>query len=425
MHDNLRAIEAEKSVLGAIILDGLTAMDRAIRLRPEHFALSSHREIFVVCGALLQKHNVIDLVAVRGALGERIDSVGGMAYLSGLSDGVFRNFDMTQRVDAILEAWKLRTGSEICSRYGAQFASGEDSALTLAALQSEVIDTIQESAEQDDPLVASWADAELQRLLAEAHAETSMGYSYGCRQLNAWTNGMRPGEVTVVGARSGIGKSALMKQATVANCRVGNGVDLFSLEMTRTQIIRGLVAIISQVEYRKLIRPNLMRAKERIAVEVAFNEIKDWPLRVYDRSDIHIDQICALARMGVRRSGTKLVCVDYAQSVEADGKDERLKVASVSRKLTKLSKAEGNHLLLLSQLRKVSHEQSSSPPTVADLRETGQLENDAHVVVLLHRGWDSDHGRISNSSSLIIPKCRDGVTGVLESTFNPANLCFE
>jgi replicative DNA helicase len=417
--------DAEKSVLGAIMIDGLRAMDECLRLRPEHFYLQSHQEIFKAFRSQLVDHPVIDVLAIQNALGSRINAVGGIAYVVDLSAGIFRGFDITQRVDTILEKWKLRRGMEICDQYGARFRNSGPSAETLAALQSEVLEAIQETTEQDEPLVAAYSNAAFDELMQKSFSPNATGLSYGVNSLDSWTCGMQPGQVTVVGARSGVGKSALMKQAAAANARKGIPVTMFSLEMTRDEILGGLWAIVSGVEYRKVTRPHLLRPDERAALQTAMQTVKGWPLRIYDKAELDINQIVAFARMNVRRYGAKLVCVDYAQSVEAEGRDERTKVASVSRKLTKMAKAEQCSLMLLSQLRKVSHEYYSHPPTVADLRETGQLENDAHIVILLHRGWDSQACCVEDNASIIIPKVRAGKTGALHAKFNPNNLCFE
>lgn len=425
MQDNHYSLEAERSVLGALMSDYPVALDACLRLRPEHFFLASHRSIFSTCQRLLGAHTKLDLLAVRTALGTELDGLGGMAYLSELTEGIYRGFDPSQRVDSIIEKWKLRRGIQICSNYSARFDGGDCAEDTLAALQADVFDAIQDAAEHDDPHVDSYTDAALNDLMERATAPDSTGLSYGLDSLDAWTGGMHPGQVTVCGARSGVGKTSLMKQATVANASKGIPVALFSLEASRSEVLEGLWAIVSGIEARKVSRPHLLTHDERTRLASAAKMVRAWPLRIYDNAQLTIDQIVALARMNVRAHGAKLICVDYAQSVEAEGKDERTKVQAVSRKLTKMAKSEQCALMLLSQLRKMPHEQYSRLPTAADLRETGQLENDAHVIVLLHRGWDDENQRISNDATIIIPKIRRGQTGALPAHFNPADLRFE
>ncbi len=418
------SVESERSVLGAIIFDGITALDRCIRLEPEHFYLDSHRIIFRACRDLLKEHPVIDSQGLRTALGGDLARLGGMAYVSALTDGIFGGFDITQRVALILDTWKRRRAMQLCDAYSAQFAdlasSSEDS---LATLQAQILDVIQESGEVDEPHVSAYSDAAFADLMERSKAYDQSGMTYGLAELDRRVGRMQPGQVTVVGARSGVGKTSLMKQTALANVRAGIPVTMFSLEAPRQEVLEGLWAVLAEVPFPKVTHPYRLDRAERERLEYAKNALAKMPLQIYDRADLHINQIVAFARMQVRK-GTKLVCVDYAQKVESDGRDERLRVAAVSDKLTKMTKNEGNHLMLLSQLRKVPSEQYSKPPTAADLRETSQMENDAHVIVLLHRGWDETTCKIPLEASVIVPKCRRGETGAFPARFDPLTASF-
>jgi replicative DNA helicase len=215
-----------------------------------------------------------------------------------------------------------------------------------------------------------------------------------------------------------------MCHAAYVNAVRGNGVDLFSLEMNRTKILWRLWAIDSGLPFNSIKRKLLNETERKRLRETAYR-VAELPIRIYPDSEMTLGQIAAMARLSARRNGMKLFAVDYAQIVNAEGKDERMKVTAVSRTLTKLAKTEGVHLMLLSQLRKVPQEMYSKPPHVGDLRETGQLENDAHTVILAHRGWDDDASRISLDAELIVPKQRDGATGALKASFNPDSLIFD
>jgi replicative DNA helicase len=419
------AEHAEKTVLGCIMRNGIPAMHQCLRLRPEHFYLPTHQDIFRSCQQIRAQQNDIDVGLVSSQLGYQLGTQE-WCYADALTDGMYRGFNPSPHIEAILEAWRRRQGLSLCNSYAAAFANGDQSSSeAFAELQNKLFAAMAQSIENDDPQVSAYSDAVWERFNERASGEVQSGLSYGLAPLDSFTNGMQPGQVTVVGARSGVGKSSLMKQAAAVNLIRGVPVSMFSLEMSRDEILAGLWSIVSGVEYRKLIRPHLCTHAERTALEAAKETVKQWPLRIYEDSDLHLNQIVAYAQMDVRRYGTQLVCVDYAQNVEAEGKDERTKVASVSRSLTKMAKTERCSLLLLSQLRKVPHEAYKNPPIVADLRETGQLENDAHTVVLLHRGWDDENCRVSHDATLIIGKNRHGSPGALRARFNPASVCFE
>jgi replicative DNA helicase len=419
------AEHAEKTVLGCIMRNGIPAMHQCLRLRPEHFYLPTHQDIFRSCQQILAQQNDIDVGLVSSQLGYQLGTQE-WCYADALTDGMYRGFNPSPHVDAILEAWKRRQGLSLCSSYAAAFANGDQSSSeAFAELQNKLFAAMAQSTENDDPQVSAYSDAAWDRFSERASGEAEPGLTYGIAPLDRFTNGLQPGQVTVVGARSGVGKSCLMKQAAAANLIKGIPVSLFSLEMSRDEILAGLWSIVSGVEYRKLIRPHLCTHSERDALAGAKDLVKGWPLRIYEDGGMDLNQIVAYAQMDVRRHGTQLVAVDYAQSVVAEGKDERMRVASVSRALTRMAKSERCSLLLLSQLRKVPHESYKNPPTVADLRETGQLENDAHAVILLHRGWDDENCRVSHDASVIVGKNRHGSPGALRARFNPASLTFE
>lgn len=415
--------QAEKSVLGCLLLDGITALERCHRLREEMLTLDSNRRIFRVLTRMISNGASVDYLGVSEELRKSrdLDAVGGLSYLMDLGSDIPRNFDPAAHVETIIEKWKLRCGLSICERYSSQFSDESPSDETLSLMQSDVFDAMQEMTDRDDPHVSAYTVKELNEALD--YSVSPMGLEYGHKELDEFTLGMQDGEVTVVGARSGVGKTSGMCQATAVNCRKGKSVDLFSLEMKRKMILRRLWAIESGISFNKIHRKLLSEAEKKI-VRAAALRVADWPLRIHDDGELTLGQIAGLARLSARRHNMKLFAVDYAQIVNAEGKDERTKVSSVSRTLTKLAKTENVHLMLLSQLKKVPVEHYSKPPHVGDLRETGQLENDAHTILLLHRGWDEEASKISFDAEIIVPKARNGGTGAIRASYSPDNLTF-
>ena len=414
---------AENAVLGCLMIDGLEALERCQRLRPEMFYLSSNQTLYAVLVELAEEGKQPDYMLVAEALTRKrsLDSVGGITYLMDLGKDLPRRFDPQPHVDRIIEKWKLRRGMIICERYSSQFAAEEGADELLSQMQGDVFDAMQEKAQFCDPLVLTYSIATLDKFLNPTELEE--GLEFGISRMDEVTGGMRPGEVTVVGARSGVGKSSLMCQVAAIHCKRGVPIDLFSLEMTKETLLHRLWSIESGVSFTKIHRQSC-DLSERESVKAAALRVAEWPLRIHDDAELTLSHIASLARLSARRNAMQLFVVDYAQIVNADGKDERLRVAGVSRTLTKLAKSEKVHLMLLSQLRKVPAEQYSRAPHIADLRETGQLENDAHLVALLHRGWDEDSGSISNDAEILLPKQRNGVTGTIPAKFEPRNLTF-
>jgi replicative DNA helicase len=423
------SVDAERSILGGILLSD-ELIDEARGALGEHdFALDSHRRLFRVMSELRDKEKAIDIITLYDELSKRnwIESIGGIAYIASLTEGMPRRISIGDYIHIVKEKSALRQLINLCSGAITEAADqGVEPTSIIGKIQDGMQDILNDD-ETDDPLVQSYTIPILDEFERARHTqEEEMCLSYGLYNLNQATDGgMRHGEVTVVGARSGVGKSTLMMQAARDNCEKGIPVHLFSLEMTRKQILHRLWSMVSGVPYKKIRRPKLSLPDDARRVRDAASIVAEWPLRIHDKSELHISKIVALARLSIRRHGSQLIIVDYAQNVEADGKDERTKVSSVSSKLTAMIKHEKAHLMLLSQLRKVPREMYSHPPHVGDLRETGQLENDAHVVILLHRGWDEQNQCISHIGMAIIPKQRNGETGVVDFKFNPVTVEFE
>lgn len=426
MHDALSAPHSERVILGQLVIDGMAAMEHCLRLEPSMFHLSSHATLFRECRAMAGEGNDWSLISLLERLEDRKLTLGlEQDYLAGLMETTFQRNRPTEHVERIIAAWKRRRGAELCERYGATLRDGGDADETLSELQTNVLDVIAEAQHEDDPSVTRHAEAVWEDLEVRSSEDgQQMGLSYGCDALDDWTGGMRGGELTVLGARSGVGKSALVCQALNRICGGGEAADFFSFEMDREEVLHRLWSINSGISFAKIDMPRLLLPAEKQHVREAAARSKSWNLRIHRDPGMTIDELVARARMSVRRNGCKLVAVDYAQIVPADGRDDRTRVAAVSTKLRTFAKDEGCHVLLLSQLRKVPPEQYSHPPTAGDLRETGQLENDAHVIVLLHRPWDNEANCIADDASLLIPKFRRGRTGMLRSHFEGRTLTF-
>jgi replicative DNA helicase len=416
--------DSERVVLACLLLDGIDATEQCNRLRSEMFSLDSHQRIYNALCKLIESGAQPDYMALADVLRKdgALENVGGIAYLTDLPTGVPAHYNPTHHIETIIEKWKLRRGLQICERYSMQFQAETPSDEALSRMQADVFDALMENSQREDPHVSAYAVQVLDKLLD--YSAPPEGMTYGHTRLDRNTLGMQPGEVTVGGGRSGVGKSSLGIRAGWSNARKGIPVVFFSLEMGRETVMCRLLALESGLTY-KAIRQKLLNPMQRQELTAATGRLSEMPFYIYDDAEMTLGRIAAAARFLARRHGVKLVIVDYAQIVNADGKDERTRVANVSRTLTKLAKTEGVHLVLLSQLRKVPPADYNNPPHIGDLRETGQLENDAHVVILAHRGWDETENHLSYEGMFYLPKQRNGATGSFPVRFNPDNLSFE
>jgi len=422
------SIDAEKSILGAILLDNDAYNEASGKIHATDFALSAHQRIFARMSHLFEVERAVDIVTLSEELGrnKELQAIGGNAYLASLTEGLPWHLSISEYLGIVKSKSCARKVIAICSdaitRSADQFDEACDVAGNTANALEAVLSDLQGS---DDGSVAKTSIDALNSFLSFRSGHIRQERSYGHAKLDEFTGGMRNGQVTVIGARSGVGKTSLMCQAAERNCAKGIPVHLFSLEQKRDEILWHLWSIVSGVPYMRIFKPWLANEDDSCRVQQAAAEIVEWPLRIHDKSDLDINQIVSLARTSIRRHGTQIIAVDYAQNVEGPGKDERARVQNVSRRLTKMIKHEPASLMLFSQLRKIDRESYSKPPHISDLRETGQLENDAHTVILLHRPWDDGLARIADHGEFLLPKQRFGETGALQVEFNRRTVIFE
>jgi len=195
--------------------------------------------------------------------------------------------------------------------------------------------------------------------------------------------------------------------------------------MTRQQILRRMLCAVSGVPFPRVRDTKWATSQDMDALTRAAVEIEKWPLHIVDASGITIEKIAAASRLAIRRHGVKLVGIDYCQIVSAQGRDERLRVAAISRGLTRLAKDEQVPVVVLSQLSRPDRSNANRRPTMSDLRESSQLENDAHCIVLAHREWDEEYGKLKSDGVLIVAKQRSGETGAFPINYDKSTLTFE
>lgn len=418
-------VEIEKTILGACLLEDEYVDEARVVLNASDFFLDSHRRIFAAIMRLDNANLSVDTITVCQALKEskELDSVG-VGYVSDLTTGVPRKISFKDYVGIVKEHARRR---KLIALSEAAIAAAEDAdkPIGIMARMQDGIQGILDDSDVDDPSVGSYSVKALDRFHQQKRLTESPGLSFGLKALDESTGGMRPGEVALVGARSGIGKTALVCQALVENCRAGIRCCFFSLEMTRFQVLERLWSIVSGVAYKKITDPWLANVDDSARVEAAAAEVAEWPLDIHDKGEMHLSQIVAIARIAIRRKGAKLIAVDYAQEVNSDGSDVRTRVMATAQGLKAMIKHESATLILLSQLLKGNRDSNNKAPIVSDLIESGKLENIAHVIILLHRTWDEEARRISSEAAIIIPKQRRGETGIIQAKFNKKIVIFE
>lgn len=367
--------DIESALLGHCLTESEAYLEAEQFVSAADFGLGSHRLIFLAIGALLASGRPANMATLTQHLRERneLEGVNGAAFIASLTEGLVHSRGVVRDyATRIAEKARLRSLALLTYRASEEAQSGmADFDQVAADVENGLLNLRAKSLQGDSTIIGPAVPGLLDRMERERSRKGELlGLPTGLAPLDAMTRGYQPEELTVVGARSGSGKSALMCQTTAANCRLGTAVLVISLEMSRHALLRRLIAEDSAVPFPRVVDPRWATDSDMRAIEEAAARIQKWPLHIVDDSGLTIEKLSAMARLAVRRDSVKLVAVDYAQIVSAQGRDERLRVAAVSRGLTRLAKDEGVPVLAISQLARADRSNPNRRPVMSDLRES-------------------------------------------------------
>lgn len=396
--------EVEVSILGAILLDNHAYDQAAARVKVEDFHLDSHRRLWLAIVAIMEEGRPVDFNSLTEQLIQmkELESIGGVAYLIGLTDGLPRVKNIGEYIRILENHSTLRKLIHACSCTIRAAYERQDTARRIVGYHDDQV--MQIIARSDDTCAQTPAQFS-EDLLTEIHrdrarGEVLPGFSYGVADLDYKTTGIRPKEFTIIGGRPKDGKTALALQAIQANCSQKIPVAFFSVEMNKEAIHERLLSSVSKVPFRHLRERWRLTDEEMIRIHNAKEAIDEWPLYIDDSAEITVTEICARARLLQRRHGVKLVVVDYMQIINGHG-DIRQRLIKISRALRTLAKTHGLAVIGLSQLARPSDKNINKPPANWDLKESGSLEADANTILLIFRpeyvgGEDGNHDSSKN-----------------------------
>lgn len=415
----------ERAILGTCMMHAGAYDTAASRwLQAQEFSLDAHRRIFATIAELWEGGNQADLVAVCHALDARhqLEGIGGAEYVAGLlDDGVPDSADIRHHVSVVREAARLRRVQAACEAAGARALEGGERSAAVIGDLTDVLLQIQ--ADIDDPTadcVTRFSDAVFNEWRSEIGREQPIGLTTGLKSLDRLTTGVRCGEYWILGGRTGDGKSSLALQMVAANCAKGKTVHLFSLEMTKADVLHRLWAQVGDVSFEEI---RTARAGAEAAVQRAASIVHRWPLYVTEDSSLSASEICARARISIRQHKTELILVDFLQNVPNPAKDERERLTRISAHLRQLAKDTGVPVVGVSQLSRPRDGNPNVRPTRFSLKESGALECDAHCILMCYRPVD-DALKYMFEDELMISKQRHGQVGNLAVRFNTAKLIF-
>lgn len=426
---NLPVCEVEeRSILGAILENHAEAYDVAAQhgLTPEDFFPQSNRMIYSAMAEMGEAGEAIDIITLAGKLGDRgqLATIGGQAYLADLVNGVVYDrkslASYVKRVRNLSDLRKLISGCQATIAHAVDNGARAQECLDL--LSDNILQLQAGSTEAPTEQIAGSNDYPEWDGISR-HGQSLIGLTTGMNCLDNMTTGIRREEFWIVGGRTGDGKTSFALQVAAANCVEGVPVLFFSLEMSRQELAHRLWAQRSAVPFWKIRNPEHITNDEKGRVWRATEEISSWPLWVNDAGSLTIQKICSLARIAIRQHKIRLICVDYVQLISCPARDERERLTKVSNELRVLAKTTGVPVIAVSQLSRPRDGGANRRPNRFSLKESGSLENDAHVILLTYRPTN-EYDQPTGEDELIIAKQRHGSVGIELAYFKPEALKF-
>jgi len=425
--------EAERAVLGAVLLDPGAMLHIIEKLRVDEFYLESHRIVYQSCLDLHEKGETADLVTVRNHLTEQggLERVGGASYLSSLVDALPDVANVIHYAEIVHDKSVKR-----------QLMAAAQRILSTCALDHGEAREVVESAQKDvfriaeDTLsgglvpIRGLTDAELANIEAarETHS-TLTGLDTGYVRINELTSGLQRKDLIILAARPSMGKTSLgVNICAHAALRGGKNVAIFSLEMAAEQLVRRLLSSEARVD-QKRISGGYLSKSDWPKLELAAEALRDVNLWIDDTPGITSLELSAKARRLKQERGLDLVMVDYMQLMSGGARfsSRNEEVSAISRSLKAVAKELDVPMLVLSQLsRQPERRGGDHRPQLSDLRESGSIEQDADVVMFIIRPSVYDReAEDPRRAELIVAKQRNGPIGEIDLVFQHEFTRFE
>lgn len=381
------SLDAERACLGSILLDNTTWDQAAAKLTAEDFSIDSHRCVYLRMEELIENGRPVDFVTLTEQLGmhKEIEAVGGVAYITSLTDGLPRVKNIEQYVRIVEDKAMLRSMIHACNSTIQACYEQSDTARRIAGYHDETLQRIISGSDTAGQHVSEFSDEALTQIAnLRAKGPGLVGHSYGIEEVDLRTTGVRSKEFTIIGGRPKDGKTAIALSACQANCEAKIAVGFSSIEMNKEAILERLWSSVGRINADHLAEPHLLTDEEIVRLYNVKEQVDTWPLYIDEDADVTVSQLCARARLWQRRHGIKLFIVDYMQLISGTG-DMRMRMIKASRALRLLAKQQNLAVIALSQLARPSDKNINRKPQIWDLKESGSLEADANTILLIFR----------------------------------------
>lgn len=402
--------EAERIILGSVICHDKDMARLITAIQPEDFYRVGHRVIYEAMIELFNRGAAIDFVTIKEQLGGQLERAGGTAYVAGLVDGVPRITNIDDWCAIVRDHSTRRRLKAVALQIQQIADEGEDPQVLIDAALAEVLAVAHRAnagkgykAPQD---VAKAAMVRLDRLAQKGIC----GIPTGIHDFDDLTNGLNAPDLTIVAGRPGMGKTAAAITIAMNVAAQGKNVGFVSLEMGADQLG------VRELSKESNVNPHRLKVDEKAwgKVAQAYTVVSKLPIFVDDEPGQTLTKIMARARQLQAEHGLDVLIIDYLQLIHGEGKsrwDRQFEIAQIARGLKDMAKMLNIPVIALAQLSRESEKRADKRPQMSDLRESGEIEQAADIIVLLYREYEYDKSKDPEAAEWILAKNRNGVGG--------------
>jgi replicative DNA helicase len=418
-------IEAEIGVLGSMLLDREAIPQIVTHLRPESFYLESHRKIYRALVKLYDQNSPLDLITLTEYLekSRELEFVGGASALVNLPHAVPTSAHVDEYVKIVREKAVLRNlihaATEIVT---SSYNANEEVDKILDTAEQKIFDIVQTRSTGSSSVLFRDLVRQSMESIDRAYQRKGAltGLPTGYKDFDDMTSGLQPSDMIVVAARPSMGKTAFaLNIAEHVGVHAKQPVAVFSLEMSKDQLVQRLLCSHAEVNLHHVRRGFLSQNDWKLLVESA-NVLSEAPIFIDDTPGITVTELRAKARRLKSAYDIKFIVIDYLQLIQAFGQrsdGRQQEISEISRSLKGLARELNVPVLVLSQLNRAAENRPDNRPKLSDLRESGAIEQDADMVVLLLRKEYYNSEDCPGEADIIVAKQRNGPTGDFKLTF--------
>jgi replicative DNA helicase len=432
--------EAERSILGAILLDNTLQNEALSTLKSEHFFLDAHRRIYQRVAELSESNRPIDIVTLTEELlrYKELDAVGGAGYLASLTDGVPRRSSLEHYVRIVRDKAMLRglihAANSVISQALEQTSSAAE---VIDAAESSIFNLSEERSGQQLTDIRSIAmesfGGDLDKLFQRGGRVTGLETHYA--DLDDMTSGLQKSDLIIIAARPSMGKTAFaINIAENAAVMGGKSVAVFSLEMSKEALLNRMLCSQARVDAHQM-RTGFLAREDLGKLRTALDRLIQAPLYIDDTPGISLTELRAKARRkAMDKGGLDMIVIDYLQLMSASAPGGRRyenrtqEVSAISRGLKAIAKELKIPVIALSQLSRATETRGKdTEPKLSDLRESGSIEQDADIVMFIYRPeyYDRQNPELEGKAKIIVAKQRNGPTDTIQLAFLKGSTRFE